>query len=279
MNNTHSAARKDIGGTREHGDAVKAINALLEQQDSSNLKIGEIVDRVIGPAGRADYGGQVIASLAANPDLMCSDEHLRRCWHYFRLMRDHGGVLRDQFPALRFGHYYQIARLLQLETEFTPENVTNAIRAMAQKAMAEGKGGKPMPADAVARAVTTHIKSLKGRGPAGYPSEEKAADNTEKEDADKALETAHMVLSENIGAIQAAAVKIADCGRYDHACRLQTDVAHLAEAHIAILGHIVHHDPQSIVIAAARKSIIVLGELVGLKVVADEGTKKTEVLS
>ena len=143
------------GAKKEHGDAVKAINTELKKQDSSNLKVGEIVDRVIGPAGRADYGGRVIASLAANPDLMCSDEHLRRCWHYFRLMHDHGGALSERFPELRFGHYYQIARLLQLETEFTPKDVTTAIHAMAQKAMADGKGGKPMPADELARAVTT----------------------------------------------------------------------------------------------------------------------------
>ena len=60
------------GAKKEHGDAVKAINTELKKQDSSNLKVGEIVDRVIGPAGRADYGGRVIASLAANPDLCSS---------------------------------------------------------------------------------------------------------------------------------------------------------------------------------------------------------------
>jgi hypothetical protein len=257
--------------TRKHGDAVKAINAALRNQNSSNLKIGEIVDGVIGPAGRADYGAQVIARLSADPNLQCSAEHLRRCWHYYRLIHDHGAGLR-QFPDLKFGHCYQLSRLLQLESEFSADEVATAIRALAQKAVTDGKGGKPMSVDALGKAVATHLKSLKGRGL--KPEEQDDNGNAEAEDP---VEIAHVALSDSIGAIREAAELIAGSDRYDHACRLQTDVDRIADAHLALLGHIVRHDPQSIVIAAARKRIVALAGLVGLTVVEAVATKQTEV--
>jgi hypothetical protein len=268
----HKAKQPKSGGERKHGDAVKAINVALQNQDTSNLKIGEIVDGVIGPAGRADYGAQVIARLAADPNLQCSAEHLRRCWHYYRLMLDHGAGLRDQFPGLKYGHYCQISRLLQLETEFSAAEVTNAVQAIAQKAVTDGKGGKPMSVDALGKAVATHLKSLKGRGL--KPEEQDDNGNAEAEDP---VEIAHVALSDSIGAIREAAELIASSDRYDHACRLQTDVDRIADAHLALLGHIVRHDPQSIVIPAARKRIIALAGLVGLKVVEVGDTKQKEV--
>ena len=148
----------------DHDEAVEAINAVLKRQAKGNDAIGEIVDRQVGPDGRAGYGERIIASLAKDPDLMCSAEHLRRCWHYYRLMRQHGeGVLR-LYPDLHFGHRYQISRLLQLGDDFGPDVVADAVSAMAQWARAEGKDDKPVSVDILAKAVTTHIKSLKGRG-------------------------------------------------------------------------------------------------------------------
>jgi hypothetical protein len=269
---------KTVEFEETHAAAVQAINDELKKQNGSNLKIGEIVDGEIGPTGRADYGAGVIAGLAEDPDLQCGREHLRQCWHAFRLERDHGARLQAEFPCLRFGHLFQISRLLGLEEEFGTDAATEAVFNMAKKAMVEGKRGKPMPADALARAVTTHIKSVKGRGLGGKPDAHESKEKGGAEQERKALEDAHTALSVSIGAIHEAAGRISGSGRYDHAARLQTDVDRIAEAYAAVLGHIVRHDPESLVIPMSRRRIIALAELVGLKLIDTDASERKEVL-
>ena len=261
-----------------HDEAVKAINAELKPQDRGNYNIGEIVDRQVGPDGRADYGERVIAKLAEDPALMCSAEHLRRCWHYFRLDQEHG-ELRDEFPALKFGHLFQISRLLQLEGEFDASVVTDAIRFVAKQAMDRGKDGKPTPIDALARAVTTHIRSIKGRGNGGTaePAEE-PDDVGGQEDETQATRDDFVALNDGIEVVQVAAGKIAGSRRYDHPAELQVNVARIAQAYLDILGHIVRHDPQSIIIPSARRCVRDLAALVGLTVVETEASEQQEAL-
>lgn len=255
----HASAERQLGAL-ENGETVNAINAELLKQNKSRLKIGEIVDRAIGPKGRADYGASVIAGLAADPGLMCSGECLRKYWHYYRVVQEHGEMLTQEFPTLKYGHVYQISRLMQLEEEFGDDAATQAIMAMARHAMDHGKGGKPMPADALGKAVTTHIRSVKGHGPDAVAEAVKDAEEPD------ALETAHTALSDSLGTVQEAAERIAGSNQYNHACRLQANIDRISQAHIAILGHIVRHDPQSLAIPMARQRITALAGLVGLSV-------------
>jgi hypothetical protein len=202
---------------------------------------------------------------------MCSGEHLRRCLHYYWLMREHGDALASQYANLKYGHLYQISRLLQIEAGLGADEVTTAIHAMAHRAMADGKDGKPIPIEALARAVTTHLKSLKGRG-----DEHGVAHGSPADERD-AIQDAMDALTDGIGTVQEAADRISQSGQYRQAARLQADVERMAQAYIAMLSHVVTHDPQSMVIATARQRVVALARLVGLTVVESGAAEKVEV--
>ena len=289
MEELHKAVDADVGTVQEgvspdstedqaepmdRNEAVVEINAELRKQDGGNLRIGKIVDRVIGPAGRGNYGKHEIANLAADPDIMCTAEHLRQCWHYYRLMHDHGKRL-SEFSMLKFGHLYQISRLLQLEDENSAEKIAIKVYAMANHAMDHGKGGKPMPAEALARAVTTEITGTRGRGDEAAP--QKPVNKQPETDGLPTAADDHAVLNDNLGAIEVAAKRIASSDKYDHACVLQTNVEQVAQTYIAILGLIARHDPQSLAITDARKRIATLAKLVGLQVVDAGASAGNEV--
>lgn len=264
-------------------EAVELINGLLLKQDENRLEIGRIV--VVGveaDGGSTVYGEDTIGSLVEEHDLQCTAEHLRKCWHYYRLMRDCGETLVVEHPTLKFGHLYQISRLYQLEEEHGAEVVAEAIRAMAHKAMADGKGGKPIPADALARAVTTHIKSLKRHGSADRGG---SGDGLQEGASAAQAGSPFIVLSEAVAGLNQGISDALDLlptvtadKEYRHAVALQTNVDRVAAMHVALLGHIVHHDPQSIVIPMARKRVIALAGLVGLTVVETGASEQKEVL-
>ena len=270
---------KDKAGRHQidHDDVVRAINNELERQDTCHLKIGEIVDQVVGPTGRADYGEQAIAKLAGDPALMCSGEHLRRCLHYYWLMRKHGEALASQYASLKYGHLYQISRLLQLEAGLGADEVTTAIHAMAHKAMADGK---PIPIEALARAVTTHIKSLKRPVTAVRDG---GGDGLQEESGAKAVDPSVALVEAVAGLNQAISDALAFVPtvtgdtRYRHAATLQTNAARVAALYTTLLGYIVTHDPQSLIIESARRSVIALATLVDLTVAESGAAEKSEV--
>jgi hypothetical protein len=133
--------------------AVSQINKILKREDGCHQQVGEHVDKVINERGGNGYGEETIESLAKHPGLNCSGEHLRRCWHYFQLMRDHEDAIKEVAPTRRYSHLYQISRLYRIEDE---EKRTEAILGTAKKAEDEG-----LTVTALRQTVTTHLKSLK----------------------------------------------------------------------------------------------------------------------
>ena len=245
--------------------AVEAINAEIRKENRSRLKVGEIVENVVAAAGGTRYGEQTIAALARDPDLECSGEHLRKCWHSFLLQRDYGTKLDSEFPKLKFGHRYELSRFLMIDNG---DIRGTAILAMAKHAMDNGKGGEPMAADALARAVSTHLKSLKNGGNPAVPTDPdgQGEENDGKTDGGDDLDDLYIAMTDGIAAVQEAASMIAESGEYHHAAQLQANVESIAQAHIRILAHIVEHDPDNDILVVARKRVTKLAEILGLKV-------------
>jgi hypothetical protein len=152
---------------------------------------------------------------------------------------------------------------------------------MAKEAMDKGTDGKPMPTDKLARAVTTHIKSLKGKGRGvGDHGEAQGADenqNDDQNDERDAIKDVMDALGDAIGVVQKAAGRIIESGKYPpQAAGLQMDVDRIGQAHLDLLGLIVRHDPNSMVIPMARRRVVALAKVVGLAVVEPAASEQQE---
>lgn len=112
-------------------DAVTKIIALCAQEHDCRLQIGEVVAQTMQERGDNIYGDKTLERLAKHS--LCSEEHLRRCLHVYRLEKEHGEELRD--TALSFHHRFELSRLMSIENG---NKRREAIRQLATTAASTG---------------------------------------------------------------------------------------------------------------------------------------------
>lgn len=82
----------NINNNDNYSDEEKIyIETIIEYQQKltdATSKIGECCDKLIKLNEGVQYGDQTFKKIAKYPGINCSEQHLRHCWGYYRLMNN-----------------------------------------------------------------------------------------------------------------------------------------------------------------------------------------------
>jgi DNA polymerase III sliding clamp (beta) subunit (PCNA family) len=138
--------------TTAETEQIQQINTLVGNVFDRNFEIGRLVGELVASNGGTQHGEATLERLGQHPDLQCSGEHLRKCWRTYQLLERYGERLRQAAQTRKCGHYYEIARLLDI-----PDPV---MREQAVFAMAAQSETNKLTADSLAKHVTNHLQRL-----------------------------------------------------------------------------------------------------------------------
>lgn len=82
---------------------IKIINSIIKHQDAlvdKTLKTGEDCDRFVKISGGILYRDKTMSRIAKYPGITCSEQHLRHCWGFYRLMTN-AAYSNDNLKTLR----------------------------------------------------------------------------------------------------------------------------------------------------------------------------------
>lgn len=224
---------------------VERINDASKRAHDAREEIGKLVDGLVAVKGGVKYGEKTLDRLSKHPALMCSREHLRRCWQYHRLMAQHGKNLKKAAPSLSYSHAYQLSRLLDIEGEAIQRD---AVLAMATKALDDH-----MTVTELAQAVSTHLASI-GKTVVGKTAAAKT--KAARAEADEEDGMALKVLLDTTETVVMAAEKIVAAEAVGHVAELRPAVNRLGFAYVQLVGRLVVGDEDAL--ADARKVMVAL---------------------
>lgn len=138
--------------TAAETEQIRHINTLVGNVFGRNLETGKLVAELVASNGGTQHGEATLERLGQHPDLQCSGEHLRKCWRTYQLLDRYGERLRQAAPTRKCGHYYEIARLLDIPDPVMQEQAVFAMAALAET--------NKLTEDNLAKRVTNHLQRL-----------------------------------------------------------------------------------------------------------------------